>query len=78
MDDTIFNVGDAVSFDVGSSRRTTTVLSMNKTRIVCADPHGAAEREVVFTRRAGGYYVVRGRDHGTLSHGGETWIDNDR
>jgi hypothetical protein len=78
MDDTSFQVGDAVSFNVGSDIYATTVLSVSKTKITCADPHGYEDRPVVFTRRAYGHFVYRGRTFGTLQHGGETYRDNDR
>ena len=67
-----FNVGDAVSYSVGSDRYAGTVTKVSPARVSVRGSYGD---EKVFTLRADGEFRRMGRGYGRLVLGGEDYLD---
>ena len=70
-DNTIFNVGDAVSYMVGSDQYAAVVVKVSPSTVQVQ-----RQGEVItFTKRLNGRFIYVGRSHGLLSHGGKARLD---
>lgn len=72
-----FEVGDKVSWDVGSDVYTGVVEVAGPMRVVVSRQTYQRASTFVFTRRKDGLFLMRGQTYSTLRHGGEEYRDPD-